>query len=78
MSLNKPSHCWICGSPCLTGKVTCSDTCHEILINWLEHVFGVYKQVVDIETGKHYKVPVRDIVERGLKHCDLVNYPEMS
>ena len=37
--------------------------------------FGEYKKVVDAETGKAYKVPVRDIIEKGLKYKDLINYP---
>ena len=36
---------------------------------------GEYKKVVDIETGKAYKVPTRHILEYGLKHEDLKNFP---
>ena len=32
--------------------------------------------MIDIETGKTYKVPTRDIIEKGLKYRDLKNYPE--
>ena len=27
-------------------------------------------------TGKAYRVPTRDIIEKGLKQGDLKNYPE--
>ena len=56
--------------------MTCSDDCHEKLVYVLEKEYGIYKKVVDLETGKTHKVPTRDIIERGLKHTDLKNYPE--
>ncbi|GAF67782.1 unnamed protein product, partial [marine sediment metagenome] len=35
------------------------------------------KKVVDIETGRTHMVPTRDIIENGLRHQDLKNYPEL-
>ena len=46
------------------------------MVDRLEREFGVYKKVVDLETGRTHKVPTRDIIEKGLKHRDLKNYPE--
>lgn len=54
-------------------RVTCSDECHEELVKQLEEKFGKYKKVTD-EGGKSYRVPTRDIIERGLKYEDLSNY----
>jgi len=68
--------CWICGAQCTEFLVTCSEGCHEKLIDRLEREFGIYKKVVDIETGKAHRVPTRDIIEKGLRYQDLKNYPE--
>ncbi len=69
--------CWICGAT-LEGehKVTCSDDCHEELIHRFELTFGTYKRVTDLETMKVHKVPLREIIENGLRQEDLKNYPE--
>ena len=72
-----PTLCWICGSPCIGARlVTCSDECHEKLVDRMEHEFGIYKKVVDLETGKTHRVPTRDIIEKGLRQQDLRRYPE--
>lgn len=76
ISLSDPILCWICGRSSQKYLVTCSDECHEKLIHRLEKEFGIYKKVVDIETGKTYKVPTRDIIEKGLKYEDIKKYPE--
>ena len=57
--------------------VTCSDECHEELVLRLELKFGTHKKVVNLETMKTHKVPVRDIIEKGLRQQDLKNYPEL-
>ena len=57
--------------------VTCSNECHEELILRLELKFGIYKKVTDQETMKTYKVPLRDLIEKGLKKQDLKHYPEL-
>lgn len=67
--------CFICGGPCLPGRVTCSDGCHGKLVDRLERDFGRYKKVVDLTTGMAHRVPTRDIIERGLKQEDLRKYP---
>ena len=67
--------CFICGKPCQPGRATCSDDCHEKMVYKFEQEFGTYKKVVDDTTGLTHKVPVRDIVERGLKQSELHKYP---
>ena len=68
--------CVICGRVYILGyRLTCSKECHERLIEILENKFGKYKKVIDAETGKAYKVPLRDIIEKGLRYEDLKNYP---
>ena len=72
---SEPTPCWICGLPCSGSRVTCSDECHEKLVDKLESEFGIYKKVVDIETGKTHRVPTREIIEKGLRQKDLRRYP---
>jgi hypothetical protein len=57
------------------GSITCGRACHEALVHELEKEFGVTKKVVDVETGRAYAVPTRDLVERGLTRDQLVAYP---
>lgn len=62
--------------PFLTGnKVTCSDTCHERLVEACEATFGPYKRVVRQATGEVFRVPTRVILEQGLREQDLDQYP---
>ncbi len=71
------SKCGICGAPLGSGyKVTCSDDCHEELIHRFEERFGHFKRVIDAETGIAHRVPLRDIIETGLRQQDLKHYPE--
>ncbi|KKK76976.1 hypothetical protein LCGC14_2858230 [marine sediment metagenome] len=69
------SVCAICGVPIPESRLTCSDDCHEKAVDIIEGQFGVYKKVVDAVSGNIYRVPVRDIIELGLKQQDLKNYP---
>ncbi len=69
------SVCAICGVAIPEGRLTCSDDCHEKAVDFIEGQFGVYKKVVDAVSGNIYRVPVRDIIELGLKQTDLKNYP---
>ena len=57
-------------------KSTCSDQCHEKLVEDLEKAFGKDKKVVDLETGKTHLVPTKIIIEKGLNQQDLHKYPE--
>lgn len=67
--------CVICDKPTITCKITCSDDCHEKFVEFCEAQYGTSKNVVDQTTGVSYKVPTRDIIEKGLKWEDLTNYP---
>uniref|UniRef100_A0A6M3X5Y7 Uncharacterized protein n=1 Tax=viral metagenome TaxID=1070528 RepID=A0A6M3X5Y7_9ZZZZ len=77
-TMDRPTTCVICGKVCVQGKITCCDDHHEELIMKLEAKLGQYKKVLSMETGKAHRVPLRDIVERGLKHKDLKKYPEWT
>jgi len=68
--------CIICGKPHNYRVYTCSEECHKKLIDKLVKEFGEFKKVIDGETGKAYKVPTRDILEKGLTYLDLTKYPE--
>ena len=56
-------------------KLTCSDACHERLVALLEAEFGTHKQCVRMSTGEVFRVPTRDIIERGIREQDLDQYP---
>lgn len=55
--------------------LTCSDGCHEELVKRLIADLGEFKKVVRQSTGVAYKVPTKDIIERGLKEENLDQYP---
>lgn len=67
--------CIVCGMPTIEGRITCSERCHEEFIKFGENKFGIAKKVIDATTGIAYKVPTRDIIERGLAQQDLAKYP---
>lgn len=68
--------CVICGKFYTQGRLlTCSDDHHEELVKRLIAEFGEFKKVVRASTGVAYKVPTRDIIERGLREQDLDRYP---
>ncbi|MDD4984896.1 MAG: hypothetical protein PHQ43_03765 [Dehalococcoidales bacterium] len=69
--------CAICGSAYDRGReMTCSDTCHEELVKRLIAEFGEFKQMVRANTGIAYRVPTRDIIEKGIREQDLGRYPK--
>jgi ribosomal protein S27AE len=57
------------------GCITCSPVCHEEFVIAAEKEFGMFKKVVDGTTNIAYKIPTRDIVEKGLVCADLPRYP---
>lgn len=59
----------------ISSKTTCSDKCHEKLLEIFENEFGKFKKVTDITTEISYKVPTKDIIEKGLQWADLPKYP---
>lgn len=68
--------CVICGAV-YTGsrELTCSQPCHDKLIDYNVAKFGEFKKVVRVSTGEEFKVPTRDILERGIQEQDLDRYP---
>jgi len=54
---------------------TCSDACHEELIKRLISEFGEFKKVVRMSTSIAYRVPTRDILEKGIREQELDQYP---
>ncbi|MBA7578256.1 hypothetical protein ES708_20118 [subsurface metagenome] len=68
--------CVICDTKDIQqGGVTCSAQCHEELVSRLIARFGEFKKVVSQSTGVAYKVPIRDIIEKGIREQDLDQYP---
>lgn len=68
--------CIICNIPItIAGRMTCSEKCHGEFIWLSEKEFGIIKKVVDMTTGVVYKVPTRDIIEKGVTWKDLTKYP---
>lgn len=57
------------------GNITCSPVCHEEFVIAAEKEFGMFKKVVDGTTKIAYKIPTRDIIEKGLTWADLPGYP---
>jgi len=68
--------CFICLKLYEGGReLTCSDRCHEELVKQLVAEVGEFKKVVRMTTGVAYKVPMRDIIEHGVKEEELDRYP---
>ncbi|MDP2660952.1 MAG: hypothetical protein Q8R28_09510 [Dehalococcoidia bacterium] len=70
--------CIICRAPLPPGRVgsaTCGPTCHEELVAWFEREVGTHKRVTRMTTGETFMVPVRDIIEKGVREEDLDQYP---
>jgi len=68
--------CCICDREYESGReLTCSNECHEELGKRLIARFGEFKKVVRQSTGIAYKVPTRDIIEKGIREQDLDRYP---
>ncbi len=61
-----------------TRVLTCSDACHKVLVDRLEKNFGKYKKVTAISTGRSYRVPVWDIIEKGVNGDTVTQYPEWA
>ena len=66
--------CMICDKHTIKGRMTCSADCHEKFVEFCEEQYGISKKVIDETTGISYKVPTRDIIEKGLKWEDLTDY----
>jgi len=69
--------CVVCGKLYKVGRFyTCSEGCHERFVDGIVEEFGESKRIVDAVTGTAYKVPTREVLERGLRHEDLKKYPK--
>ncbi len=77
-------NCIICNNPCpgtseeryvVLRAVTCSKECHEELVRRFEEVCGKFKKVVRTATGEAFCVPMRNIIEFGIKEQELDKYP---
>lgn len=68
------SHC--CGAAILLRQ-TCGRDCHEVFIQNVERRYGKYKVIQDLETGRRYSVPVRRIIEKGIRYSELHEFPEV-
>lgn len=60
----------------INNKITCSDHCHDKYIEKMMIQCGLFKKVIDQKTNIAYKVPIRVIIEEGLKQEELKNFPE--
>lgn len=70
-------NCIICGAACRLGAgITCSPACHEELVRRWEVKCGKYKKIVRKTTGEAFKVPIRTIIEQGIKEQDLDKFPK--
>lgn len=70
------TNCVICGTSYFGGRqFTCSDACHEELVNRMVTKSGEFKMVISLRTRKAYKVPTREIMEKGLLEQELEKYP---
>jgi len=56
-------------------KITCGDSCHEKFIIKMLQEHGLFKKVIDMDSGIAYKIPTRLIIEEGLRQEELKNYP---
>ena len=56
-------------------ELTCSDSCHETLVDTLVQDFGLTKMVTSLRTGETHLVPTRDIIEKGIREQELDKYP---
>jgi hypothetical protein len=68
--------CVICGKFYTGGRgMTCSKPCHDELVDRLVAQFGEFRKVVRMRTGEAFKVPTRDIIEKGIREQYLDRYP---
>ena len=57
------------------SKMTCSNFCQDKFVLKMIEKYGLFKKVVDIDSGIAYKVPTRLIIKEGLRQEELKNYP---
>ena len=70
--------CPFCGVTYSTDiyRMTCGKPeCHEALVQKMIAQFGEFKKITRMTTGQTFKVPIRDIIERGVREQELDRYP---
>lgn len=55
--------------------MTCSDECHAKLVSLIISKYGEFKKVIRLSSGIAYRVPTRDIIEKGVLEEELDQYP---
>jgi len=60
----------------MNNKITCSKFCHDLYVIKKIAVDGLFKKVVDLESGKAHKIPTKLIIEEGIIQQDLKKFPE--
>ena len=56
-------------------KITCSNYCHDKFLEQMIQRHGIFKKVIDAQTGLAYKIPTIIIIEDGLAQENLKKYP---
>jgi len=55
-----------------SAEVECN---REELVRHLIEQFGEFKKILRMTTGEAFKVPTRDIIEKGIREQELDQYP---
>lgn len=58
-----------------SGDGTELEACRRELVDRLIAEFGEFKKVIRMTTGEAFKVPIRDIIEKGIREQNLDKYP---
>ena len=68
---------WLLGTgmPLGGGEVGSPQRKEELIRRVIEQ-FGEFKKVVRVTTGEAFKVPVQDIIKKGVREQDLDQYPK--
>lgn len=58
-------------------QATCSQICHDMLLQWQQNDLGQEVQVTNPVTGKAHVIPAADLIAKGVIN-DLTVYPEKT
>lgn len=65
------TRCFICGNPCLLGRVTCSDDCHERLLGLTrERRKGDWPKISSKFKGKGFDAETEAMLRKAI---DIIN-----
>lgn len=59
----------------LSHNITCSDKCHQVMVEEMIGMYGEEKRVLDMVSGIYHRVPTKYIIEHGLKREELRKFP---